>query len=50
MVLVVVEGNNRNVVVVVVVEGNDRNVVVLVVVWWWVAIEMWYSRGRGGKK
>ena len=47
MVLVVVEGNNRNVVVVVVVEGNDRNVVV---VWWWVAIEMWYSRGRGGKQ
>lgn len=40
MVLVVVEGNNRNVVVVVVVEGNDRNVVVVVVVWWWVAIEM----------
>ena len=50
MVLVLVEGNNRNVVVVVVVEGNNRNVVVVVVVWWWVAIEMWYSRGRGGKQ
>lgn len=50
MVLVVGEGNNRNVVVAVVVEGNDRNVVVVVVVWWWVAIEMWYSRGRGGKQ
>ena len=31
MVVVVVEGNNRNVVVVVVVEGNDRNVMVVVV-------------------
>ena len=50
MVLVLVEGNNRTVVVVVVVEGNDRNVVVAVVVWWWVAIETWYSRGLGGKQ
>lgn len=50
VVLVVLEGNNRTVVVLVVVEGNDRNVVVVVVVWWWVAIEMWYSRGRGGKQ
>ena len=31
MVVVVVEGNNRNVVVVVVVEGNNRNVMVVVV-------------------
>ena len=47
VVLVVEEGNNRNVVVV---EGNDRNVVVVVVVCCWVAIEMWYSRGRAGKQ
>ena len=48
VVLVVVEGNNRNGVVVVVVEGNDRNVVVVVVVCCWVAIEMWYCRARAG--